>query len=141
MSSDPDLDGFAFDDSMGSLLARLQAPNSGTRNRYAEFEDEIEDIQEDLTFAGLGNLSPLQAQALEQQFAINNYQSRATRAELARRTNLTERQVKIWFQNRRLRQRQEEQTNKVEDDSKSMFPVVVVLFFLFMILYEFMADE
>ncbi|CAO4371541.1 unnamed protein product [Caenorhabditis nigoni] len=69
---------------MVSLLARF---NSGTTRI------RIEHIQRNLNRAGLGNLSIVQAHVLEGQFAINMYQSRTVRAELARRTNLTETQM------------------------------------------------
>ncbi|PIC39978.1 hypothetical protein B9Z55_011486 [Caenorhabditis nigoni] len=92
------VDGFAFDDNMSSLLARLNAgngdQNSGIRKKLTE------------------NFSLLQSQALEQQFAINNHLTPAIGAELARWTNLTPAQVNIWFQDRRLRQNREEQKEK-----------------------------
>ena len=63
--------------------------------------------------------SSYQQDLMEKQFQVNHYLSASTVSHLSKALDLTEQRIKIWFQNRRARDRRE---NKRDNEKVTSLP-------------------
>eukprot|EP00112_Aurelia_sp_Birch-Aquarium-sp1_P009470 Seg2077.1 transcript_id=Seg2077.1/GoldUCD/mRNA.D3Y31 product="Homeobox protein Hox-A4" protein_id=Seg2077.1/GoldUCD/D3Y31 len=122
--------GFAYCDSSRAFVERAAesvSPScmfSSPRALYQHYINHpgsqmqwIHDLSQDPTMRSRPSFTSHQTRELEQEFNTCQYVSRRRRIEIAYALNLTEKQIKTWFQNRRVKERK---TRKPGDHKEAL---------------------